>query len=59
MIKNDPISEKINAKQAEINKDNRLLRKKRRVNYFSLITSFLLFVTVLIALVRTLLMVMK
>lgn len=56
---NNPISEKINEKQKEINEESQLIRKKKRHNFFSLITSILLLTGILITIIRTLLVVLK
>lgn len=59
MNKDNPISEKINVKQKEISEESQLIRKKKRINLFSIGTSLLLFIGILITIVRTLLEVMK
>ena len=55
----NPISEKIKDKQKEISEESQLIRKKKKINLFSLGTSILLFVGILITIIRTLLEVMK
>lgn len=55
----NPVSEKINAKQKEINEETQLIRKKKRINFFSLGTSLLLLLGILITIARTLIEVMK
>lgn len=59
MNDNNPISEKINEKQKEISKESQLIRKKKQYNFFSLVTSILLLIGILITIVRTLLIVLK
>lgn len=59
MSKQDPLLEKINEKQREINKEGQLNRKKKKLNLFSLGTSLLLFVGILITIIRTLFVVLK
>lgn len=59
MNDNNPISEKINEKQKEISKESQLIRKKKQHNFFSLGTSVLLLIGILITIVRTLLVVLK
>lgn len=59
MNKHDPLLERINEKQREINEENRLNRKKKKFNWFSLGTSILLFVGILITIIRTLSVVLK
>lgn len=54
MKKSNPVSEKINIKQKEINEDSQLIRQKRKINLFSLGTSLLLLIGILITIVRTL-----
>ncbi|MFK4899312.1 hypothetical protein [Lactococcus petauri] len=59
MKESNPVSEKIDIKQKEINEESRLIRKKTKINLFSLGTSLLLLIGILITIVRTLLEVMK
>lgn len=59
MTENNPLAEKIKTKQEEISEESQLRRKKKKINLFSLGTSLLLLVGVLITIVRTLLEVMK
>lgn len=59
MNKHDPITEKIINKQEEINEESQLVRKKNKINLFSVGTSLLLFTSVLITVIRTLLLVLK
>lgn len=59
MTENNPLAEKIKAKQEEISEESQLRRKKKKINLFSLGTSLLLLVGILITIVRTLLEVMK
>lgn len=55
----NPVSEKISAKQKEINEESQLIRKKKKINLFSLGTSLLLLLGILITITRTLIEVMK
>lgn len=55
----DPVSEKINAKQKEMSEESQLIRKKKKINLFSLGTSLLLLMGILITIARTLIEVMK
>jgi cytoskeletal protein RodZ len=59
MTENNPLAEKIKTKQEEISEESQLRRKKKKINLFSLGTSLLLLVGILITIVRTLLEVMK
>lgn len=59
MTENNPLAEKIKTKQEEISEESQLRRKKKKINFFSLSTSILLLVGILITIVRTLLEVMK
>lgn len=59
MTENNPLAEKIKTKQEEISEESQLRRKKKKINFFSLGTSLLLLVGILITIVRTLLEVMK
>lgn len=59
MTANNPLAEKIKTKQEEISEESQLRRKKKKINLFSLGTSLLLLVGILITIVRTLLEVMK
>lgn len=59
MTENNPLAEKIKTKQEEIREESQLRRKKKKINLFSLGTSLLLLVGILITIVRTLLEVMK
>lgn len=59
MTENNPLAEKIKTKQEEISEESQLRRKKKKINLFSLSTSILLLVGILITIVRTLLEVMK
>lgn len=55
----DPVSEKINAKQKEMSEESQLIRKRKKINLFSLGTSLLLLMGILITIARTLIEVMK
>lgn len=55
----NPVSEKIYTKQKEMNEESQLIRKKKKINLFSLGTSFLLLLGILITIARTLIEVMK
>lgn len=59
MNKNNPVTETILKKQETLNEENQLIRKKKRINLFSLATSFLLLIGIIITIVRTVLEVMK
>lgn len=59
MSENNPVSEKINSKQKELSEEILLVRKKKKINLFSLGTSILLLIGILITIVRTLIEVMK
>lgn len=59
MNEQNPVTKKINTKQKEISEESQLIRKKRKINLFSLGTSLLLLIGILITIVRTLIEVMK
>lgn len=59
MNEQNPVTKKINTKQKEIIEESQLIRKKRKINLFSLGTSLLLLIGILITIVRTLIEVMK
>lgn len=59
MNEQNPVTKKINTKQKEISEESQLIRKKRKINLFSLGTSMLLLIGILITIVRTLIEVMK
>lgn len=55
----DPLSQHIEVKQEEINKESELVKQKKKRNVFSIVTSLILFTGIIVGLIKTLLIVLK
>lgn len=55
----NPLSQYIEVKQEEINKDSALVKQKKKRNGFSFVTSLILFTGIIVGLIKTLLIVLK
>lgn len=59
MRENDPLVPVIHQKQEIIQEESQLVSQKKKRNYFALGTSFLLFLSLLVTVIRTLLTVLR